>query len=172
MANPLTFPQFVDTTDSEQRWQIFSAIAGTGGVYRNVTVTNFPAIQPVSGSVTVTNFPAIQPVSGSVTVTNFPAIQPVSGSVTAQPVSGALTMSNSSVSTASALMLAASSATKTLTIQNTSANTLYVSTTNPATSVNGIVIGTGIGYQFPYIPTNALYCLGSAAGTTYTIWYA
>jgi len=27
MANPLTFPQFVDTTDSEQRWQIFSAIA-------------------------------------------------------------------------------------------------------------------------------------------------
>ena len=157
MANPLTFPQFVDTTDSEQRWQIFSAIAGTGGVYRNVTVTNFPAIQPVSGSVTVTNFPAIQPVSGS---------------VTAQPVSGALTMSNSSVSTASALMLAASSATKTLTIQNTSANTLYVSTTNPATSVNGIVIGTGIGYQFPYIPTNALYCLGSAAGTTYTIWYA
>lgn len=93
------------------------------------------------------------------------------GSVNAP--SGSITMSNSSVGTSSATLLAASSASKMLTIQNTSAsNTLYVSTTSPATSTNGIAIGAGVGYQFPYIPTNALYCLGSAASTTYTIWYA
>lgn len=40
-------------------------------------VTNFPAIQPISGAVSVSNFPATQQVS----VSNFPATQPVSGSV-------------------------------------------------------------------------------------------
>lgn len=66
-----------------------------------VSVNNFPATQPVSGSVSVSNFPATQPVSGSisitgtptVSVTNFPATQPVSGTVSVsdfpavQPVS-------------------------------------------------------------------------------------
>lgn len=64
------------------------AVGGsTGG---NVTVTNFPAVQPVSdnggsltvdGSVSISNFPATQPVSGTVSVGNFPASQAVSGSV-------------------------------------------------------------------------------------------
>ena len=36
-----------------------------------------------SGSVSVSNFPATQPISGSVSVSNFPATQPVSGTVTA-----------------------------------------------------------------------------------------
>lgn len=111
---------------------------------------------------------------GSVTITgSLPAGSNVIGGVISQPASGSITMSNSSVGTNSATLLAASSASKMLTIQNTSAsNTLYVSTTSPATSTNGIAIGAGVGYQFPYIPTNALYCLGSAASTTYTIWYA
>lgn len=42
-----------------------------------VSVGNFPATQPVSGSVSVSNFPATQPVSGSVSVSNFPATQNV-----------------------------------------------------------------------------------------------
>jgi hypothetical protein len=96
----------------------------------------------------------------------------VIGVVGTQAANGAITMTASSVGTSSATLLAASAATKTLTIQNTSANTLYVSTTTPATALNGIVIGAGVGYQFPYVPTNALYCLGSAASTTYTLWYA
>jgi len=55
----------------------------------NVSVTNLPATQPVSGSISVSNFPGTQPVSGtfwpttqpvsgSVSVSNFPATQPVS----------------------------------------------------------------------------------------------
>jgi len=96
----------------------------------------------------------------------------VIGGVSTQAANGSLTMTNSSVGTSSATLLAASTATKTLTIQNTSANTLYVSTTTPATALNGIVIGAGVGYQFPFVPTNALYCLGSAASTTFTLWYA
>jgi hypothetical protein len=52
----------------------------------SVSVTNFPAVQPVSdnngsltvdGQVSVSNFPATQPVSGSVSVSNFPVSQPV-----------------------------------------------------------------------------------------------
>ncbi len=67
-----------------------------------ISVTNFPAIQAVSGSVTVGNFPTTQPVSGTVavsnlpatqavTVGNFPATQPVSGSVI---VSGSVSVGN------------------------------------------------------------------------------
>ena len=37
-VTPLTFPAFVDTTDSEQRWQIFSAIQGQTGLAENVTI--------------------------------------------------------------------------------------------------------------------------------------
>jgi hypothetical protein len=55
----------------------------------NVSVTNLPATQLVSGSISVSNFPGTQPVSGtfwpttqpvsgSVSVSNFPATQPVS----------------------------------------------------------------------------------------------
>jgi len=62
-----------------------------------VTGTFWPATQPVSGSVSVANFPATQTVAGSVTVSNFPATQPVSGTVsvgnfpTTQAVSGTVT---------------------------------------------------------------------------------
>jgi hypothetical protein len=59
-----------------------------------VTVA-FPSALAISGAVSVTNFPAVQPVSfsGSVTVGNFPAIQPISGSVTAL-ISGSVTVGN------------------------------------------------------------------------------
>jgi hypothetical protein len=75
----------------------------------SVSVSNFPATQPVSGSVSVSNFPATQPVSGSVSVSNtslavtgdfYPATQPVSGSISVsnlpatQPVSGSVSVSN------------------------------------------------------------------------------
>ncbi len=39
-----------------------------------VSVTNFPAVQPVSGSVSVSNFPATQPVSGTVSVGNVVSV--------------------------------------------------------------------------------------------------
>jgi hypothetical protein len=57
-----------------------------------VSVSNFPATQPVSGSVAVSNFPATQPVSGAVSVSNFPSTQPVSGTIAATQ-SGTWTLS-------------------------------------------------------------------------------
>jgi hypothetical protein len=275
-VTPLTFPAFVDTTSSEQLWQIYNAIAsgggGGGGVVTNngtfavqntaatpagtnfigsvnpdstgsgsvttstpfvVTVTNFGTLAfqsnaVATGTVTIeasvdgTNYTATTYVAlttgntsssfnaavatigqidtsglknirfksntivGTVGITYnlsanvstimldnpIPAGTNVIGVVGTQAANGAITMTASSVGTSSATLLAASAATKTLTIQNTSANTLYVSTTTPATALNGIVIGAGVGYQFPFVPTNALYCLGSAASTTYTLWYA
>lgn len=67
----------------------------SGAVGSDVTVTNFPATQPVSGSVSVSNLPATQPVSGSVSVSNFPATQAVSGTVAATQ-SGTWTIANTS----------------------------------------------------------------------------
>src|SRR4051812_10572217 len=64
-----------------------------------VSISNFPATQPVSGAVSVSNFPASQPVTGPVTDVQLRASAvPVSGPVTdaqlrasAVPVSGPLT---------------------------------------------------------------------------------
>jgi hypothetical protein len=84
-----------------------------------------------------------------------------------------LTMTGNSVGTTGGTLLAASSATKSITVQNTHATqSLYVSTTSPASASNGIVLAAGVGYQFPFIPSNTLYCTGSGANTTYTLWYA
>jgi len=57
----------------------------------DVTVTNFPGVQPISGhvvvdtgsiaignSIDISNFPLTYPIVGSVDINNFPAIQPVS----------------------------------------------------------------------------------------------
>lgn len=71
-----------------------STISGT-----NVTVTNFPVTQSVSGSVSVSNFPATQPVSG----TFYQATQPISGSVSITKPAG-LTLSHTGwIATATAV---------------------------------------------------------------------
>lgn len=75
-------PYGVDYGEMERRIAIAISEAGVGGGSGGtVTVSNFPATQPVSGSVSVSNFPTTQPISGSVSVSNFPATQPVSGTV-------------------------------------------------------------------------------------------
>ncbi|MET0403042.1 MAG: hypothetical protein ABW123_11595 [Cystobacter sp.] len=84
----------------------------TGTTVQPVTVGNFPATQPVSGSVAVSNLPATQAVSGtvgvsgsvavtgSVAVNNLPATQQVAGSVavsnlpSTQNVAGTVAVSN------------------------------------------------------------------------------
>jgi hypothetical protein len=73
-----------------------------------VTVGNFPATQPVTGTVNVGNLPTTQPVSGTVSVGNFPATQAVSISGTpsvtvtnlpaSQSVSGTVTVGNTASS--------------------------------------------------------------------------
>ena len=84
------------------------------------SISNFPAMQPVSGAVSVANFPAMQPVSGAVSVANFPATQAVSGSVSVanlpatQSVSGSVSVANfpaTQAITAAALPLPSGAAT-------------------------------------------------------------
>lgn len=70
----------------------------------SVSVTNFPATQPVSGSVSVSNSVAVtgafyqttQPVSGTLAVSNFPSSQAVTGTFwqATQPISGSVSVSN------------------------------------------------------------------------------
>lgn len=65
---------------------------GGGGGYVNVKVNPSGALtteSTVTGSVSVTNFPATQPISGSVSVSNFPATQAVTGTFfqATQPIS-------------------------------------------------------------------------------------
>lgn len=60
-----------------------------GGVA--VPVTDNGGSLTVDGSVTVSNFPATQPVSGTVAVSNLPATQAVSGTLTAVTTVGTIT---------------------------------------------------------------------------------
>jgi hypothetical protein len=73
--------------------------SGGGGGYVNVKVNPSGALTvdaAVTGSVSVSNFPATQPVSGSVSVSNFPATQAVTGTFfqATQPISGSVSVSN------------------------------------------------------------------------------
>lgn len=65
----------------------------------SVSVSNFPATQPVSGSVSVSNFPATQPVSGSVSVSNFPATQAISAASLPLPTGAATETTLSALNT-------------------------------------------------------------------------
>lgn len=66
------------------------AVAGVGAAVVALSPsTPLPAGANALGSVSVSNFPAVQPVSGTVAVSNFPATQPVSGTVTADQGSAA-----------------------------------------------------------------------------------
>jgi len=148
-----------------------TANAGTNLNTSNLDVALSTRLKPADTLAAVTT---VGTITNAVTVSQGTAANlnaTVTGTVVANPTAGSITMSNSSVGTSSATLLAASSATKMLAIQNTSANTLYISTTSPATATNGILLSANQGYEFQVIPSNALYCLGSAASTTYTLWY-
>lgn len=72
---------------------------GGGGGYVNVKVNPSGAlVADVTGSVSVSNFPATQPVSGSVSVSNFPATQPISAVALPLP-SGASTLAEQQTQT-------------------------------------------------------------------------
>jgi len=82
---------------------IIGKTTGGGGGYVPVKVNPSGALTvEASGSVSVSNFPATQPVSGSVSVDNFPATQAVSGTFwqATQPVSGTFFQATQPVSAA------------------------------------------------------------------------
>jgi hypothetical protein len=104
---------------------IIAAVLQNGS--EKTQVTNFPAVQPISGSVSVSNFPSE---SGTVAVSNFPASQPVTGTFfqATQPVS------------AVSLPLPVGAATSAA--QTTAQTTLSTIATNTANSGTPVVSGT------------------------------
>jgi hypothetical protein len=67
-------------------WPASQNVTGTVNVgnfpsSQNVNVQNWPSNQNVSGTVSVNNWPTIQPVSGTVSVSNWPVSQNVNGTV-------------------------------------------------------------------------------------------
>lgn len=94
---PITFPSGASVSVSN--FPATQPVSGTVTANVNGTVpvsgTFWQATQPISGTVSVGNFPATQAVSGSVSVTNFPATQAVSGTVAAtQSGAWAVSVSN------------------------------------------------------------------------------
>jgi hypothetical protein len=98
---PVATPVFVRLSDGAAAISALPVTDNNGSltVDGSVSVSNFPATQPVSGTITAnagTGTFAVsgtvtanvgtgtQPVSGTVAVSNFPATQPVSGTVTVQ----------------------------------------------------------------------------------------
>jgi len=88
------------------------------------------------------------------------------------PVSSVSQVTNTATtSSGSTVALAANSATKLLAIMNTaSSGSLYVGIGSAATT-SSFVLAAGQGYEFPVIPSQAVYLLGSGS-VTYSILYA
>jgi len=98
----------------------------------NVSVTNLPATQPVSG----TFWPTTQPVSGSVSVSNFPATQPVSlASVPSHPVTGTFWQATQPVSIANPPVTPVTDNNGSLTVDGTVTSRLADGAGNSLTSV-------------------------------------
>ena len=157
----LTFPAFVDTTDSEQRWQIFSAIQGQTGLAENVTI-----IKPTDGSGNVIVNLATSIPSGTNVIGGTYSIPNVAAGTT-------ITQSTSGYSTTSGTLSAATR--KYLLIQNTgTTNALYVTTdgTTPS-ATNGFTLaasGGGVVWEGSFVPNGAITL--ASTGTNYSILWA
>lgn len=117
----------------------------------SVSVTNFPATQPVNGTVNVGNFPVTQPVSGAVSVSNFPATQAVSGTV---GISGTVNVLTAVASTATLAITAVSNTTDTLVLaSNANRKSAIIFVPKSATSVK---YGSGAsGSSFTFLTGSA-----------------
>lgn len=93
-----------------------------------VTVANFPATQPISGSVSVSNFPATQPVSGPLTDTQLRATPvPISGTVSTAPsTSASATITRVATSAVSVLVAAANASRKRIIITTETGTSNYL----------------------------------------------
>jgi hypothetical protein len=111
----------------------------SGAVGADVTVTNFPATQPISGSVSVSNLPATQPVSGSILVSNFPATQAVSGSVSVSNFPATQVVSGTVAATQSGTWTIANTS-----FQATQSGTWIITTKNALTSNSPTAVSVGV----------------------------
>jgi hypothetical protein len=160
-----------------QRALSVQIVDGSGGQITSfgsssVSVSNFPATQPVSG----TFWQTTQPVSGSVSVSNFPATQAISGTVTANtglsqpltdsqlratavPVSGTVNTypqqgsgtsnSNFTGTNPSTSLATASSSRKVLTVFNEGAGTLYINAGGCTTTSYQVRLAAGDYWECP-----------------------
>jgi len=130
-VSPLTFPNFIDTTADEQRWQIYNAITlsgGGGGGGGNVTIVN-----PVDGSGNVqvdliTSLPA-----GTNSIGNVNPDTSGNGSVTASTPLAVTTVNNSTLG-----FSANGGATGTVTIEGTVDGTNWLATSYVALASGGV----------------------------------
>jgi hypothetical protein len=130
-VSPLTFPNFIDTTADEQRWQIYNAITlsgGGGGGGGNVTIVN-----PVDGSGNVqvdliTSLP-----TGTNSIGNVNPDTSGNGSVTASTPLAITTVNNSTLG-----FSANGGATGTVTIEGTVDGTNWLATSYVALASGGV----------------------------------
>lgn len=104
-----------------------------------ISVTNFPATQPISGSVSVSNFPATQPVSvaAPIAVTQSTSPWVVSGTVTTVTGSAsAATITRVATTAVSVTLLAANVNRKKALIMTETGATNYVAFGSAATATN------------------------------------
>ena len=140
----------------------------------SVSVSNFPATQPVSGAVTVSNFPVTQPVSGSISVGNIPAVI-VSGSA------GAVSITNIAGSTITATTdytITFSQQVNHLAIENNSTNviTWELDTATSATSLHlsnvnpGNILFLDVKATTVHVNSPAATSYGAASGINVRGW--
>ena len=73
------------------------------------------------------------------------------------------TSGTATTSSGSTIALAANSVTKFLTIQNTSSSGILYIGVGAAATTSMLSLAAGVGYEFPVVPSQAIYLLGSAS---------
>ena len=133
-VSPLTFPNFIDTTADEQRWQIYNAITlsgGGGGGGGNVTIVN-----PVDGSGNVLVDLNTPLPTGTNSIGNVNPDTSGNGSVTASTPLTITTFNNSTLS-----FSANGGATGTITIEGTVDGTNWLATSYVSLTSGGVSSG-------------------------------
>ena len=135
-------------------------IADTGSTVAVTALPSIPAGANAIGSVSVSNFPATQPVSGSVSVSNFPATQAVTQSTSPWVVSGNVTVGLAS--TATITRVATSTTAATVLVANVNRKKLVITTETGTTNY--------VAYGSTASATNYTYVLGATATLEEQYW--
>jgi len=190
-VTPLPFSEFVDTTDSEQRWQIFSAIQGQTGLAENVTIVgptdsngyvNVDVKTQIGvGTVGAGGVPSSAFLVGyNAGNGNLNSVGPYSplpiqfgNSVSLPAGSNAIGYLSSpsapvygqySVTTSAAAIGSSTSLSTGITLTNTGSTNIYVGGSGVTTS-NGYVLVGGTSVSFVVANLSSIYAIGSVAGT-------
>jgi hypothetical protein len=138
---------------------------GAGGVSGSVTVTNFPAIQPVSGTVAVSG--------GTIAVSNFPASTPVTGNVNSYPagltIAGRVTVVTVNNTTWTALPATPLSNRNALSIQNFSGQEVKINYSAGIVGYVGMTIPNGAERFYNITQNIVVYAMSAVSSCTLNI---